>query len=242
MIIYPAIDLMNGQCVRLKQGRFDEVKVYSDDPAGAVARFAEAGARWAHVVDLDGARDGAPAQHDLIGRLAGLGALELQVAGGFRTRDQVARMFDAGASRVVLGSLVVEQPETAHALLDAFGADRFTLALDVRLLDGRALVATKGWTETSERTIGDIAAAFPEARHVLVTDIGRDGMLQGPNLPLLRDVMAAAPHLEVQASGGVASNADLRALAAAGAAGAIVGKALWDGAVALEEALADAGA
>jgi phosphoribosylformimino-5-aminoimidazole carboxamide ribotide isomerase len=232
------MDLMGGQVVRLAQGRFDDATIYSADPAEALAGFAAAGALWAHVVDLDGARAGEPVQHDLIASLAGSAPLSLQVAGGFRTREQIARMFDAGVGRVVIGSLAVKQPELVRGFLEEFGSERITLSLDVRLADDVPWVATTGWTEDSKRSLWDIAELYPEARHLLLTDIGRDGMLQGPNFELLKEAGERLPHLAVQASGGVSSLEDLAKLRTAGA---IVGKALWEGRIALEEAIRVAG-
>jgi phosphoribosylformimino-5-aminoimidazole carboxamide ribotide isomerase len=237
MILYPAIDLMGGRVVRLAQGRFDDATTYSDDPAEVLARFAEAGAEWAHIVDLDGARAGAPVQHDLLASLARAGTLNLQVAGGFRTADQLARMFDAGVRRVVIGSLAVDDPETTSALFDRFGGDRITLALDVRIEEGEPVVATRGWVHGSGRSLWEVAGRYPVARHLLVSDISRDGMLSGPNLELIAHTVAALPHLALQASGGVATLDDLDRIRDAGAAGAIVGKALWEGRIALAEAL-----
>lgn len=240
MLIYPAIDLMGGSCVRLAQGRFEDRTVYSSDPAEALAAFADAGAEWTHIVDLDGAKAREPRQHDLIASLAGSARQQLQVAGGFRTRDQLARMFDAGVGRVVIGSLAVQQPETVAAFLAEFGAERITLAFDVRLVDGEPEVATAGWLQGSGMSLWGAAAFYPDARHILVTDIGRDGMLTGPNLDLLIRTIARLPHLAIQASGGVASLDDLTALRRIGAAGAIVGKALWEQRFGLAEAV-DAG-
>jgi phosphoribosylformimino-5-aminoimidazole carboxamide ribotide isomerase len=234
MILYPAMDLMAGRVVRLAQGRFDDATTYSADPAQALAAFAAAGAAWAHVVDLDGARAGAPIQHDLIARLAGQAPLNLQVAGGIRTREHIARLLDAGAARVVVGSLAVKDPDRVRAFLAEFGGERITLSLDVRILDGTPEVATAGWTEDSGISLWDIAALYPEARHLLLTDIGRDGMLQGPNFALLEEAAARLPHLAIQASGGVSSLEDLTRLRTAGA---IVGKALWEGRIDLAEAL-----
>lgn len=242
MIVYPAIDLMGGGCVRLRQGRFEDATAYPADPAEALARFAEAGARWAHIVDLDGARAGAPVQHALIGRLAGAAPVQLQVAGGFRTRDQVAAMLDAGVGRVVIGSLAVEQPAVARQLLEEFGSDRIGLALDVNLIDGTPIVATRGWTRSTARSLFDVALLHPAARHLLVTDIGRDGMLAGPNIALIGDVRRRLPGRALQASGGVAGLDDISGLRAVGAAGAIVGKALWEGEIDLAEAVRRAGA
>jgi phosphoribosylformimino-5-aminoimidazole carboxamide ribotide isomerase len=234
MIVYPAMDLMGGRCVRLAQGRFDDRTTYDSDPAEALARFAGAGASWAHVVDLDGARAKAPRQHDLIAALARDAPLELQVAGGFREAEQVERMLDAGVGRVAIGSLAVEQPDRVRALIRRFGGDRITLALDVNLVGGEPLVATGGWTESSGRTLWDVASAFPEARHLLVTDISRDGMMAGPNFDLLDEAAERLPDLLIQASGGISSLDDLKRLRTAGA---IVGKALWEGRIDLTEAV-----
>jgi phosphoribosylformimino-5-aminoimidazole carboxamide ribotide isomerase len=239
MIIYPAMDLMSGRCVRLEQGRFADRTTYADDPAEALARFAAAGAQWAHVVDLDGARERAPRQHDLIAALAEKAVLKLQVAGGFRTAAAVARMLEAGVGRVVIGSLAVQQPELVRELIGQFGGDRITLALDVNIVAGQPVVATAGWTQSSGRTLWDVAAAYPSGRHLLVTDISRDGMLGGPNFALLDEAVDRLPNFAIQASGGVSSVEDLRRLRTAGA---IVGKALWEGRIDLAEALDLAGA
>jgi phosphoribosylformimino-5-aminoimidazole carboxamide ribotide isomerase len=234
MIIYPAMDLMGGRVVRLAQGRFEEATTYSADPAEALSSFAEAGAEWAHVVDLDGARAGAPVQHDLIEALARRATLSLQVAGGFRTGEQISRMFDAGVGRVVIGSLAVKQPELVRDFLETFGGDRITLSLDVRLKEGTPFVATAGWTEDSGISLWEIADLYPQALHLLLTDIGRDGMLAGPNFELLEEAARRLPHLAIQASGGVSSLDDLRRLRTSGA---IVGKALWEGRIDLREAI-----
>jgi phosphoribosylformimino-5-aminoimidazole carboxamide ribotide isomerase len=241
MIILPAMDLMGGRPVRLAQGRFDDATDYLLDPAEAVLAFEAAGAEWAHLVDLDGARAGAPRQHGLLADIALSVTLKLQVAGGFREEAQFTRLFDAGVDRIVIGSLAVKQPDVTRALFDRFGGDRLTLALDVKLVDGVPLVATSGWTETSSLSLWDVAAGYPAARHLLVTDIGRDGMLAGPNVELVDQIVRRLPNHDVQASGGVSSLDDLRELKSAGAAGAIVGKALWEQRIDLKAAI-DAGA
>jgi phosphoribosylformimino-5-aminoimidazole carboxamide ribotide isomerase len=240
MLIYPAIDLMGGRCVRLSQGRFEDATIYPADPAEALAAFAEAGATWTHIVDLDGAREKSPRQHDLIARLARDSKQQLQVAGGFRTRDQLVRMFGAGVGRVVIGSLAVQEPETVAGFIAEFGGERITLAFDVRLVGATPEVATSGWLESSGKSLWDALALYPEARHALVTDIGRDGMMTGPNSDLVAEFVTRCPTLAVQASGGVSSLADLRTLKETGAAGAIVGKALWEQEFGLAEAV-DAG-
>jgi phosphoribosylformimino-5-aminoimidazole carboxamide ribotide isomerase len=234
MILYPAMDLLGGRVVRLAQGRFEDATTYPGDPAEALAAFAAAGAEWAHVVDLDGARAGAPVQHDLLCELGRTAPLKLQVAGGFRTEEQIAGVLGAGVSRVVIGSLAVKQPELVRGFLDRFGGERITLSVDVRLVDEVPMVATLGWTEDSGRSLWDIAALYPEVRHLLLTDIGRDGMLAGPNFELLEEAGRRLPHLFIQASGGVSSLDDLARL---DTAGAIVGKAIWEGRIDLAEAL-----
>jgi phosphoribosylformimino-5-aminoimidazole carboxamide ribotide isomerase len=239
MIIYPAMDLMDGRCVRLAQGKFDQATLYPGDPAQALADFSAEGATWAHVVDLDGARAGAPRQHDLIMALSASAPLKLQVAGGIRTRDHAARLLDAGAARVVIGSLAVSQPDLVRAMLEEFGSDRLTLALDVNMASGTPVVATHGWSEDSGVSLFEIAAKY-QARNLLVTDISRDGMLSGPNLDLISQCRRLLPDWDIQASGGVASPDQLRLLCDAGVAGAIVGKALWEGRFTLAEALAHA--
>ena len=240
MILLPAIDLIGGRCVRLTQGDFARETSYSDNPAAALTDFAQGGAEEAHLVDLDGARAGAPRQHDLFATLARTTDLKLQVAGGFRTSPQVAAVLDAGVERVVIGSLALTDPDAFSDLLDTFGPDRLTLALDVRLEGGAAIVSTHGWEVGSGRTLGDVLAGFPAVRHLLVTDIARDGMLSGPNLFLMTAILADFPAVELQASGGVATLDDLAALAITGAKRAIVGKAIWERRFTVAEGIAHA--
>jgi phosphoribosylformimino-5-aminoimidazole carboxamide ribotide isomerase len=234
MIIYPAIDLIGGGAVRLRQGRFDRVTAYSTAPAEALRQFADAGAQWAHVVDLDGAKAAGPVQHELIAELARTARVSLQVAGGIRERDHLSRMYEAGVSRVVVGSLAVKRAETVRGWMDEFGAERIALSLDVRLANGTPMVAVAGWTEDTGRNLWDVAADFPDVRHLLVTDIGRDGMLQGPNVLLYEEIGRRLPGVAVQASGGVSSLADLARLPTDGA---VIGKALWEGRISLGEAI-----
>ena len=192
MIIYPAMDLMDGHVVRLKQGRFEDSMIYSADPADGLRNFAAAGAEWAHVVDLDGARAREPVQHELIASLARGTDLKLQVGGGFRTRDQVARMLDSGVARVVVGSLAVREPNVVDQWVEEFGPERLTLSIDVNMTEGAPMVAVSGWTESTGLTLWDVTARHPETRHLLLTDIGRDGMLQGPNFDLLDDAVTVS--------------------------------------------------
>ena len=237
MLIYPAVDLKGGVCVRLHQGRFDAVTRYDEDPAARLAAFSQAGAEWVHVVDLDGAEAGAARQHALIGELARASGLKVQAGGGVRSRDDVERLLDAGVSQVVVGSAAVRRPEEVSGWLQAFGAERITVAMDVRVEGAEPEVAAHGWTESSGVTLWCALDALAGLAHVLVTDIARDGALAGPNLPLMQEIVRRRPELQLQASGGVRSLEDLAELRAAGAAGAIVGKALYEGLFTVEEAL-----
>ncbi len=240
MLIYPAIDLINGTCVRLEQGRFDAVTAYDADPFARLAAFVRDGAQWVHIVDLDGARAGEPRQQDLIARLAQSQPVAIQTGGGVRQRAHVESLLSAGAKAVVVGSLCVSQPETVRGWLEDFGPDALTLALDVRPTpDGDFEVATHGWATGSGQSLWAVLDLYPEglAKRLLVTDVARDGMLQGPNLTLMQAIRQRRPDLGLQASGGVSGLADLSALTALGAEGVIVGKALYEGRFTLDAAL-----
>jgi phosphoribosylformimino-5-aminoimidazole carboxamide ribotide isomerase len=239
VIVYPAIDLRDGACVRLMHGRFDEVTRYDDAPVARLAAFVAAGAAWVHVVDLDGAQAGRAVQHALIGRLARSAEVRIQSGGGVRSREDVAALLDAGVARVVVGSQAVTAPGAVADWLAEFGAERIALALDVNVKDGVPVPALKGWTEAAAVTLWQALDRFPEgtARHLLVTDVGRDGALTGPNLELLAEIVQRRPDLDVQASGGVAETSDLTAAREAGCAGAIVGRAIYERRFTVEQAL-----
>ena len=240
MLIIPAIDLIDGRCVRLFQGRFDRATVYGD-PAEQLAAFEAAGARWTHIVDLDGAKIGARRQTALLERLARASTVKLQCGGGVRTREDVAALLDAGAARVVVGSAAARAPQDVNGWIEEFGADRICCAFDVRLdAAGVYSVSVDGWTKDGGRTLDFVLAAFDGGalKHVLITDISRDGALVGPNVDLVRSMAQSRPRLAVQASGGVSSLADLAALRATGAAAVIVGRALYERRFTLEDALA----
>ena len=237
MELWPAIDLRGGRCVRLAQGDYARETVFGADPLATVREFVAAGARRLHVVDLDGAKDGLPSQAALVGRMVAAAGVPVQLGGGVRARETAAAYLGAGVARVVIGSLAIERPDLLAALADEFPG-RIVLGLDAR--DG--LVATRGWLETSTLRAVDVArrhADLPLAA-IVYTDIARDGMLSGPNFPALAD-MIAATKLPVVASGGVSCAADIRRAADTGAAGCIVGRALYDGKVTLAEALDAAG-
>lgn len=241
MIVFPAIDLRRGRCVRLAQGRFEAETRYSEDPLAVAAGFAASGATWLHVVDLDGARAPAERQTGLLARLAAESGLQLQLGGGLRRREELVELFAFGCARVVVGSLAVREPDTVAAWLQEFGAERLVLALDVRIdADGTARVAHAGWQEGSALRLEALIERFLPAglKHVLCTDIARDGMLSGPNGALYAGLRARYPELALIASGGVAGLADVSALAEAGIKGAVIGKALYEGRFRLEEAIA----
>jgi phosphoribosylformimino-5-aminoimidazole carboxamide ribotide isomerase len=237
MQLYPAIDLRDGRCVRLLKGDFARETRYDVDPVTLAAEYAALGAHWLHVVDLDGAKRGSPANLALIERMRNAAGVGVQVGGGIRTRASLEKTL-AVAQRVVIGSLAVSDPALVASWLTEFGADRVTLALDVRLdADGVPLVATHGWTRDSTLTLAAAIERYTAAglRHVLCTDIDRDGALTGPNTALYRDSVARWPAIAFQASGGVRDAADLATLAAAGVAATVSGKALLEGKLEPEE-------
>ena len=240
MIVYPAIDLRAGVCVRLMHGRFDQVTEYDTVPAARLAAFVAEGATWVHIVDLDGAEAGRAVQHELIGDLAGSLSVNIQSGGGVRTLTDVQNLLNAGVSRVVVGSQAVTEPAVVSAWLARFGPDRLTLAFDVRVgEDGTPVPSLKGWTEAACIDLWSALDRYPVGtlEHVLITDVGRDGALTGPNLDLLAEVMRRRPDLKIQASGGVSSLADLTAAKALGCDGAIVGRAIYEGRFSAREAI-----
>lgn len=238
MLIMPAIDLIGGRCVRLLHGDFERVTRYGD-PAVQIAAFATAGAQWAHVVDLDGARAGAPRQTEIVGRLAKSTDINIQCGGGVRTRADIEALLSAGVSRVVVGSAAARDPDLAREWLREFGPERVCCALDVRASASGYQVAAEAWREGAGVELFALLDRLgDDLAHLLVTDISRDGAMSGPNLDLMSAIARERPAHNLQASGGVSSLADLRALRKAGAAAAIVGRALYERAFSLEDALA----
>jgi phosphoribosylformimino-5-aminoimidazole carboxamide ribotide isomerase len=232
MELWPAIDLRGGRCVRLLQGDYERETVFGEDPIAMVREFVAAGARRLHIVDLDGAKAGAPVQAELVARMVAAARVPCQLGGGVRSLESAAAYVAAGVERVVVGSIAIEQPDLLVAMANRFPG-RIVLGLDAR--DGR--VAVRGWLETSPVEATEVARRhehLPLAA-VVYTDIAKDG-----NLAAL-EAMMAATRLPVVASGGVANADDIRRVAATGAAGCIVGKALYAGAVTLADAQAAAG-
>ena len=231
MRLLPSIDLRDGQCVRLLHGDFDAETRYDITPQALHSKYRALGAQWLHCVDLDGARDGQLANRDLIEAMAADGLPRLQVGGGVRSREIVEDLLQAGIGRVIVGSAAIETPEDVARWIEVFGPERIGLAIDVRLdADSVPRVQTRGWQQSTSATLWDTVQQFLSGglRHVLCTDIARDGALQGPNLGLYADCVRRFPAIEWQASGGVRDAQDLEALAEVGVAQAISGKALLE--------------
>ncbi len=238
MIVIPAIDLKDGQCVRLLKGEFDQVTEYKFDPLVLAASYRDAGGSLLHLVDLNGARDGRPGNEKIIRNLSVMDGLSIQVGGGLRNESLIETVLETGVKRVVLGSAAMLRPQAAVQWLKDFGASRIVLALDARLdADGEPRLSSHGWTRETGQSLWQALDFFSQAGliHVLCTDIDRDGAMTGPNLELYAECLARYPQLEVQASGGVRDAGDLHALDQTGVQAAIVGKALLDGKIALEE-------
>lgn len=244
MLLIPAIDLRAGRCVRLREGNFDDETGYATGPRELLERFSALGAPWLHVVDLDGARSGAGANRELIVELATatFAAIartpRLQAGGGVRSVAAAEGLLCRGVARVVVGSLAVERPSEVASWVERFGAERVVLAFDVRIhAAGEPRLHTHGWTQGGDISLWDAVdrCRLSGLRHVLCTDIARDGTLLGPNLDLYADAVRRFPHLEWQASGGVRDAGDLAALAGTGVAAAVCGKALLENRITAEE-------
>ena len=237
MQLIPSIDLRGGNSVRLFKGDFAQETRYQLSPQELLERYSTLGAAWLHIVDLDGARDGRLANRDVIVKLAGRGTVKLQVGGGVRSSAVIDDLLQAGVSRVVLGSAAVEQPDAALGWLKTHGGEKVCAAFDIKFdATGVPRLYTRGWTQGTAVSLWEITARFQDAglRHLLCTDIDRDGALGGPNIDLYREGIRRFPAIHWQASGGVRNAADLQALSDVGCAAAISGKAL------LEQRMTDA--
>lgn len=235
----PALDLRGGRVVRLRQGDYARETAYAVDPVEQARRYRDAGARRLHVVDLDGARSG---RLDNLRSIEALARLDLavQAGGGVRDETDLRRLFDAGADRVVVGSVAVREPACVEAWMARHGAERIVVALDTRRVGESWTLSASGWTEAVAATLDVLAPRFAAAgaRHLLCTDIDRDGMASGPNLALYAHLGTLVPAVAVQASGGVRDADDVRALRATPAAAVILGRSLLEGRLDLAEALA----
>ena len=236
MIIYPAIDLRDGKAVRLVEGDFAREIVFDAHPVDAAVRWQDAGAEWLHVVDLDGARTGSTSNAEAIGAIRSAVQIPIELGGGIRSVEAAERYFEMGIERIILGTVAVTDPDVVRALVDKRG-DRVAVGLDAR--DGK--LATDGWIEQREETAIEHALKLRLAgvATFIVTDIRRDGKLEGPNLDQLKSVQFALQS-GVIASGGISTIEDVRAVAAIGVDGAIIGRALYDGRIDLAEAISAA--
>ncbi|WP_318440882.1 1-(5-phosphoribosyl)-5-[(5-phosphoribosylamino)methylideneamino]imidazole-4-carboxamide isomerase [Photobacterium leiognathi] len=240
-MIIPALDLIEGQVVRLFQGDYGQVTEYKVDPAEQFNLYHQAGANWLHLVDLTGAKDTQARQLSLIERLLKSTPANVQIGGGVRTEQDVADLLNAGAKRVVIGSTAVKQPEIVKGWMEKYGAEHIVLALDINIDDdGNRIVAVSGWQEDSGVTIEALLEDFLKVglKHVLCTDISRDGTLAGSNVELYVDLCRQYPQVQFQSSGGIGSLDDIAALKGSGVAGVIVGRALLDGKFTAEQAFA----
>ncbi|MGB9661106.1 MAG: 1-(5-phosphoribosyl)-5-[(5-phosphoribosylamino)methylideneamino]imidazole-4-carboxamide isomerase [Moorellaceae bacterium] len=240
MIVFPALDLRQGRCVRLYQGRPEAETVYSDDPVEVAGKWVKEGASWLHVVDLDGAFQGRLQNLPIIRKIIAAAGVPVQVGGGVRSLREIEALLEAGAARVILGTAAVAEPELVARACEAYG-EAMAVGIDSR--DG--LVAIKGWGVTSERRAVDLGREMAAlgVKRIIYTDISRDGTLRGPNLAAIRQ-MASACGLPLIASGGVATLKDiiaLRELESVGVEGVIIGRALYNGQFTLQEALVAAG-
>ena len=236
MFVIPAIDLLDGKVVRLAQGRRDQVTVYSDDPVAVARRWVDAGATWLHVVDLNGAFDGTYSNLPFARRVIDACGVSVELSGGIRTAETLSKAFEAGAARVILGTKACEDPAFVKAAVERYGA-KIAVAIDANA--GR--VVSRGWVSSTALTPAGLARSLKDAgvQTLICTDVSRDGMLQGPNLSLLGEVLGAGPK-QLIASGGVSSIDDLKQLKTLeprGVIGAIVGRALYEGAIDLRMAI-----
>jgi len=239
--IYPAIDIREGRVVRLVQGDYAQETSYSNEPLVVAKAYKDAGASWLHLVDLDAAKLGSYTLLEKAAYIQNEIGLKVQTGGGIRTRADISLLINAGIDRIVIGTLAIKEPELIAECIQEFGSERITIALDTRQdEDGFWQLPVKGWTEQSEKNLFEMLDFYQKSglRHLLCTDIARDGMLSGLNNALYAEIANRFPKIRVQASGGVKSLQDIRDAKAAAAGGAILGRALLEGRFTLQEALA----
>ena len=230
MQLYPAIDMKNGRCVRLCQGKFKNITIYSE----IAALWQEKGATFLHLVDLDGALAGRSVNEETIKKIVSSVNIPVEIGGGIRSEEAIKNMLALGVKRVIIGTKAVEEPEFLKDMVEKFGADAIAAGVDAK--DG--MVAIQGWEQVSTVTATDLCLKMKEygVKHIIYTDISRDGMLSGPNIPATKK-LTEETGLDIIASGGVSCMEDLQALYDAGISGAIIGKALYEKRVDLEEAV-----
>lgn len=240
-MIYPAIDLMDGGCVRLFKGDFDQRTNYETSPIETAQSFADAGAEWIHIVDLDGAKNGSAEQADLIMNIAKDSGLKVQTGGGIRTITQIERLLQGGVERVVIGSLAVTNPQMVRLWIQTFGPEKVIIALDVHKGEnGDYYPATRGWTETASQTLWEVLEGHIDSglKTALVTDIERDGVLGGSNTSLYQRIQSEFSALQLITSGGVGTLEHVKTLKTLNPHGIIIGKALYENKFTLKDAIA----
>lgn len=240
MILVPAVDLLDGQVVRLVEGDFERKTIFAGrTPSALLHGYVTSGAKQLHLVDLSGARSPEQRQTELIESIVRDVRAEIQVGGGVRKLAEIEQLLATGAARVAIGSLIITEPQTAFQALEKFGPERVTFALDVRLVDSKPMVMSHGWQKATGQSFSEVITPFAEAglKRVLCTDIALDGRMQGPNVALYRSLSDRFPNLEIQASGGVSNIGDLEQLVRTGVHSVVIGRALLSGAIDLAEAL-----
>jgi len=233
MRIIPAIDVIDGQCVRLSQGDYGQKKIYNESPLDVAKSFEDAGLKYVHLVDLDGAKAGKVTNWKVIDELASLTKLDIDFGGGIKTDEDIQRLFDAGVKQVNLGSIAVKNPDIVSRWITEFGGDRIIISADVK----GEMVSISGWLEDSKVNVADFISGYRRKgiSFVTCTDINTDGMLSGPNIELYKKLLLATPDIRLIASGGVSNLDDLRRLKEINVEGAIVGKAIYEGRIHLNE-------
>ncbi len=233
MRIIPAIDIIDGKCVRLSQGDYEQKKVYHENPVEVARSFADAGLDYLHLVDLDGAKAGKVINWQVVEDITRYTSLKVDFGGGIKTLQEIERLFACGVKQVNLGSIAVKQPELVQEWITVFGPDKIILSADAK----NEMVAIAGWQEDSSISLSDFIAGYigKGIQYITCTDISTDGMLAGPNTDLYRKLLRLFPGIRLIASGGVSSYADLETLKGTGVDGVIIGKAIYEGRVTLAD-------
>ena len=233
MRIIPAIDIIDGKCVRLTQGDYAQKKIYNEDPLAVAKSFEDAGIKYLHLVDLDGAKAGAVKNWAVVKAITSATKLQVDFGGGIKKEDDITRLLEQGVKQVNLGSIAVKDPQLVFQWISKFGADKIILSADVK----NELVQISGWLENASITIEDFVRDFEQhgIRYITCTDISTDGMLSGPNEALYQKLVKRFPGMKWIASGGVSAVSDLKKLRTLGMDGVIIGKAIYEGKIKLEE-------
>lgn len=231
MQIFPAIDLISGNCVRLTLGDFAKVKVYHTDPLEMLEHLAKIGANLVHVVDLDGAKSGHIMQLELLKAMAQNKSVKIQVGGGIRSMNDIHTLLNLGVNRVILGSICTTNKDLVKQMFQEFGSDKLVLAFDCMVNDNTPILKTNGWQNDSGINLWEMLDFYSEIKYLLCTDISVDGTLKGPNLYLYQEIKKLYPNLKIIASGGVGTNEDLISLQKLNLYGVVVGKAIYEGKV-----------